>query len=376
MKVALVHDYLNQYGGAERVLECLIEMFPEAPIYTLLYDEQKTRGKFVGKKIITSFLDFKLVHNHHRWFIPFMPLAMRAMKIDDHYDLVISATSGYAKGISYRKNTKHFCYCYTPLRYAWEPEYLNNFQFFPILSRILDFVGTIFNFQIGKSFFKPILNYLRWWDFKMAQKPEKMVTLSNFIAEKIKNYYDREAEVLYPPLDTKKFFYDPEIKKKNYYLAAGRLIHYKNFHIIVEAFNQLGFPLKIVGAGPELENLKKIAKPNIDFLGFVQSDNEMRRIYTAAKGFVFASVEDFGLVMAEAQACGAPVIALAEGGALEIVELRETGLFFEHPTIEDLVGTINQFEKLKFNRKNISELIKRFSLDNFKKDLTNILEGL
>ncbi|MEK7115059.1 MAG: glycosyltransferase [Patescibacteria group bacterium] len=358
MKIALVHDYLNQYGGAERVLECLMEMFPEAPIYTLLYDEQKTHGKFVGKKIITSFLDFKFVHNHHRWFIPLMPLAMMAMKIDDSYDLIISATAGYAKGISYNKKTKHFCYCYTPLRYAWEIDYLN--------SKITNYGLRIIS--------KPILKYLLKWDFNMAQKPEKMVTLSNFIAQKIKNFYDREVEVLYPPLDTKKFFYDPEIKKENYYLAAGRLIHYKNFHIIIEAFNRLGLFLKIIGAGPELENLKKIAKSNIDFLGFVQNDNEMRIIYSAAKGFVFANVEDFGLVMAEAQACGAPVIALAGGGALEIVQSEKTGVFFNQATIEGLMNAVNKFEKLKFDRQVISGLMKKFSADKFKDNLQKHIE--
>ncbi len=360
MKIAIVHDYLNQYGGAERVLECLMEMFPEAPIYTLLYDEQKTHGKFVGKKIITSFLDFKLVHNHHRWFIPLMPLAMMAMKIDDSYDLVISATAGYAKGISYGSQTKHFCYCYTPLRYAWEESYLKNFKF------------KILNFKL-MSF---ILKYLRSWDYKVAQKPEKMVTLSNFIAQKIKNFYDREVEVLYPPLDTKKFFYDPEIKKENYYLAAGRLIHYKNFHIIIEAFNRLGLPLKIIGAGPELKNLKKIAKLNIDFLGFVQNDNEMRRIYSAAKGFIFASVEDFGLVMAEAQACGTPVVALGEGGALEIVLPRKTGLFFHKLDVDDLVLALKYFNQINFDRNKIAESAQRFSTRNFKGGLTDILKGL
>ncbi len=362
MKIALVHDYLNQYGGAERVLECLIEMFPDAPIYTLFYDEQKTNRRFVGKKIVTSFLDFKLAHNHHRWFIPLMPLAMKSMRIKNDYDLIISATAGYAKGIGYSPKTKHFCYCYTPLRYAWEPEYLRNFQL------------PIFNFQLGRLFVKLVLNYLRKWDWRAAQRPQKMITLSNFIAQKIKNNYGREVEVLYPPLDTKKFFYDPEIKRENYYLAAGRLIHYKNFHIIIEAFNHIGLPLKVVGSGPELGNLKKIAKPNIDFLGFVQSDNEMRKIYNAAKGFVFASVEDFGLVMAEAQACGTPVIALKEGGVLEIVDSGKTGIFFDKPTVKDLVIAINQFEKMKFDRNKISVSMEKFSINQFKTGLQKRLE--
>ena len=241
-------------------------------------------------------------------------------------------------------------------------------------------MGTgIPNFEIRNSKFlqiisKPILNYLRKWDFKIAQKPEKMVTLSNFIAQKIKNNYRRDVEVLYPPLDIKKFFYNPEQKIENYYLAAGRLIHYKNFHIIIEAFNRLGLPLKIVGSGPELENLKKISRPNIDFLGFVQSDNEMRRIYGAAKGFIFASVEDFGLVMAEAQACGTPVIALAEGGALEIVYSDKTGVFFDKPDTNSLIQAISHFREINFNRKAISQAMNKFSGERFKVGLQKHLE--
>ena len=355
MRVALVHDYLNQYGGAERVLECLTEIFPNVPIYTLLYDPAKTNFRFVGKKIFTSFLDFSLVRRHHRIFIPLMPYAAKWINLGENYDLVISATAGYAKGISYGPKTKHLCYCYTPLRYAWE-------------------VDNYFANPIYKTFFRPTFNYLKKWDYKVAQKPDKIITLSNYISQKIKSCYGREAEVIYPPLDTKKFFFNSKIKPENYYLAAGRLMHYKNFHIIVEAFNRLGWPLKIVGLGPEFKSLKRMAGPNIEFLSFVTNDDELRQIYAKAKAFIFASIEDFGLVMAEAQACGAPVVALAAGGALEIVKDGENGLFFPSPKVKDLIEALNRFNQAQFDRKLVALSVKKFAKEEFKKRLQKILK--
>ena len=364
MKIAIVHDYLNQYGGAERVLECLLEMFPEADVYTLFFDRQVGGGRFAGYKIKTSWLDWPIVWRRHRFFIPLMPLAAQSLNLGDKYDLIISATAGYAKGIRYdSQTTRHVCYCYTPLRYAWEDGYLGKWQ--------------IAN---SKWLLKPILNYLRAWDYKMVQRPDKIIAISNHIAGKIKKYYDREAVVIYPPLDTTKF-YEVELRKnpyevrlRKYFLAVGRLIHYKNFDLIVRAFNILQKPLKIVGVGPELARLKKIAGPNIEFLSFVPSDDELRKLYNGAQAFIFASAEDFGLVMAEAQACGTPVIALAAGGALEIVKEGETGIFFHEPTKESLVAAVYKFEKLKFDRKKIAQTAQKFSTKNFQMSLQKQME--
>ncbi|MEK9186265.1 MAG: glycosyltransferase, partial [Patescibacteria group bacterium] len=189
MRVALIHDYLNQYGGGERVLEVLMEMFPEAPIYTLLYDPEKTFGKFMNREVKTSILDFPEARKNHRPFIPLMPVAMKTLSIDGDYDLIISDTAGFAKGIGIKSNIKHISYVHTPLRYAWEQEtYLN---------------GLISHFLFLIS--KPILNWLRDWDYKAGQKPDVLLANSQFIAGKIKNYYNRNASVIYPPVDTKKF---------------------------------------------------------------------------------------------------------------------------------------------------------------------------
>ncbi|MEK7462969.1 MAG: glycosyltransferase, partial [Patescibacteria group bacterium] len=307
MRVAIIHDYLNQYGGAERVLESFCELFPDAPIYTLFYDEEKTLGRFKGKKIITSFLDHKYVINNHRLFIPLMPLAVSLMKVDDDYDVVLSSSAGFGKGIRYGKNTIHISYCHTPLRYAWEHyKYFNWPTYLKILSA-------------------PAFWYLRIWDKWVSQKPQKLIANSKYIAEKIKNYYKREAEVIYPPVDTEKFFIKKGVRKGDYFLAVGRLMHYKRFDLIIQAFNKLNLPLLIIGTGPELENLKQLVKSSkIEFLTSI-TDEQLVILYNGAQAFIFPQVEDFGLVAAEAQACGTPVIALNQGGGREIVENGKTG---------------------------------------------------
>lgn len=364
MRVALVHDYLNQLGGAERVLETLAEIFPDAPIYTLLYDEKKTAGKFSAKVQKTSFLDFAFARSNHRLFIPLMPLAAATMAIDNDYDLIISSTAGYAKGIKFG-SAFHISYCHTPLRYAWEQqEYLRT---------------LISNFQFLIS--KPLLNYLKWWDYKAGQKPDILIANSRFIADKIKKYYGREAKVIYPPVDLNVFYPNPAPKYKilntKYFLAIGRLMHYKRFDLIVDAFNKLNLPLRIVGDGPELENLKKRASGNnIKFFPFTSDINELRKIYNGARALIFPQVEDFGLVAAEAVACGTPVIAYNAGGAKEIVN-ENCGVFFDKQEPETLQNAVSEFLKKekRFGQKTIAAQAKKFSKENFKKSLLEIIES-
>lgn len=370
MKVALVHDYLNQYGGAERVLETLIEIFPEAPIYTLFYDKKRTLGRFEPKTIKTSFLDFPLVRNRHRLFIPALPLAAQSINIGDDYDLIISDTAGYAKGIRYGRKNKlvHISYIHTPLRYAWETENYIEMKFNNKLVR------KVINFWV-----KPVAASLRKWDYQTAQKPDILIANSNFIANKIKKYYGREAQTMYPPVDTEKFFYElPNNQSQSYYLAVGRLMHYKRFDLIVRAFSQLKFPLKIVGTGPEFKNLialsRRLKSENIEFVNF-SGDNELRQFYNNAKALIFPQVEDFGLVAAEAQICGLPVIAYNAGGATEIVQNGKTGILFEHQTIESLISAIKQSEDKNWNRQFISNFAQKFSKDEFRKRFMDIIKN-
>jgi glycosyltransferase involved in cell wall biosynthesis len=241
MKVALVHDYLNQIGGGERVLDVLMQMFPDAPVYTLMYDEEKTQGRYAGRVKGTSFLDFQFARDHHRVFIPLMPLATRSINLGSAYDLIISTSAGFSKGIRYdRKTTKHICYVHTPLRYAWEKK---------------TYFGHRFSTKLFTAIFAPAFWYVKRFDYKSAQKPDVLIANSQYIADKIKKYYKRDAVAIYPPVDTNRFH--PVVSEpgreisSHYYLAIGRLLHYKRFDLIIDAFNKLGLPLQIVGAGPK-----------------------------------------------------------------------------------------------------------------------------
>lgn len=360
MKIAIVYDYLNQLGGGERVLGALCRMFPGAPIYTILYDREKTEGRFEGKKIYTSFLDFNFARNHHRLFIPLMPLGVKSLDLKEEYDLVISVGAGYAKGVKYARGVKHIYYCFTPLRYAWNEEYIN------------DKFGNMFSKAL-KPLAKPLLHYLRQWDLRTAQKPDKILTLSRFMGDKIKTCYGRDSEILYPSFDQNFFFYDPKIKKSDYFLAGGRLMYYKRFDLVIEVFNELGWPLKIAGDGPDYAALKRIVKsPKIEMLGFV-SDQELRRLYQEAQALIFPQIEDFGLVAVEAQACGVPVIAFKAGGTLDIIEDGKNGLFFEKQTLEGLIEALQRFKATVFDYEYTARSAKRFSYDVFQNNLRDYI---
>lgn len=363
MRVALFHDYLNQFGGGERVFRVLTEMFPHSDIYTLLYDEKKTFGLFEGNgKVHTSFLDRPFVRGKHRAFIPLMPLASGMMKVADTYDLVISSSAGYAKGFGmYRKesNAFHICYCHSPLRYAWEIDYLKNLPFAPR--------------SMSKGPLRPIAEWLRRWDRKASTRVNLFIANSHFIAEKINAYYDRDAEVVYPPVDLRTFFYEPGTPEGDYCLMVGRMLYYKGFDLGIRAFNRMKKKLVVIGRGPEERKLRSIANPQyIEFVSAV-SDEKLRRYYHTAKALIFPQIEDFGLVAAEAQACGLPVIAFSQGGGGEIVADRETGIIFTEQTAEAIIAAVREFETKTFDRKRIAARAERFSEDVFRARFTEIV---
>lgn len=366
MKVAILHDYLNQYGGAERVLASLLEMYPEADLYTLLYDKERTKGAFEGRVTGTSRIDIPLVRHHHRAFIPFMPFAAATLTSSRNpYDLVISSTAGYGKGINIAGKV-HVSYCHSPLRYAWEFDYLKGVPFSP--------------WPLRKALLQPIARTLKYWDRNAAGRVDVFLANSHFIANKVNAYYGRKAEVVYPPVDTafwkslsRSELKTNQISTKNYYLMVGRLLYYKRFDLGIRVFNTLKKPLVIIGAGPEEEKLKKLAtSPLITFLRDL-SDEELRRYYAQAKALIFPQVEDFGLVAAEAQACGTPVIAYGKGGGAEIVVDGVTGLHFAPQTPEALMDAIARFEGLSFRRSAIVANAKRFSRATFVKDVKRVI---
>ncbi len=359
MRVALVHDYLVQYGGAERVLEVFSEIFPNAPIHTLVYDKNLFKNRFGGKKIYTSFLQsLPLSKSHHRSFPILMPMAIESFDFSD-YDIVLSDSNSYAKGVISNPGTLHICYCHTPMRYAWD-----------------DYYSYTENFSAAKLIRKAIplaMNYIRLWDKISADRVDKFITNSNFVAKRIAKYYRRPAEVIYPPVSLSFFKQDKKIKKDDYFLIVGRLIPYKRFDLVIGAFNILGLRLKIIGDGPEAQRLKKMAKPNIEFFGW-RPDEEIRDYYAGAKAFLFPQEEDFGIVALESLASGTPVIAFRGGGALEIVKEGVNGIFFDAQTVDSIVGAVRNFRDNDFDSEKIKQSVTSFDKEIFKTKIRDFVE--
>jgi glycosyltransferase involved in cell wall biosynthesis len=361
MRVAILHDYLNQYGGAERVLEVFLELFPKADLYTLLYDERRTGGRFKNRVTKTSFLDFKFVRGHHRLFLPFMPLAAEKLRGNGEYDLIISSSAGYAKGFGIQ-GKYHICYCHSPLRYAWEWNYMKDMPFSP--------------WPLREALIRPILNYLRTWDKKAAENVNVFFANSNYIRDKIRVYYGRDAEVLYPPTDTSTFKYKAQEKSGGYLLMVGRLLYYKRFDLGIRASALLRKKLIIVGHGPEYKKLKAMADSR--FVRFVEAptDRDLSKLYNQADFLIFPQIEDFGLVAAEAQLCGLPIIAYDEGGSKDIIKSGKTGIFFKTPNPEALVKAIKDAEKITWDKEKIAEAGERFGKSAFICKFSKVLESL
>ncbi|MEX2145166.1 MAG: glycosyltransferase [Candidatus Spechtbacterales bacterium] len=355
MKVALVHDYLIQYGGAERVLEEFAYMFPKAPIYTLVYDEKATGRAFKGRDIRTSFLQ-KIPRraSSYKFFPLIMPMAVESFDLSD-YDLVLSSSASFAKGVITREKSTHISYCHSPMRYAW-----------------LDYkkiTGDTLYPSYLEKLIPLIMPYMRIWDRQSAQRPDYIITNSNFIRRKLKKYYSRDAVVVYPPLNFEKFYISAP---KDYFLVVGRMVPYKRFDVAIKAFNDLKLPLKIIGTGPEYKKLKSIAGPNIEFLGLV-SEKDLARHYSEARAFVFPQEEDFGITAIESMASGRPVIAYGSGGALESVKEGETGIFFQERSAESLKEAVKKFENMDFDPQKIRKHAEKFDTIYFRRQIADFI---
>lgn len=363
MKIALVYDRVNKWGGAERVLLALHELFPQAPLFTAVYSQKRAPWAKVFPKVIPSFLQkIPLTNTNHEFLGTFTPLAFESLDFDG-WDLVISVTSEAAKGIITKPGTAHLCYCLTPTRYLWSAHDLyfrhppSKFAYFPFFWQIT----------------RPLVWYLRKWDRMAAQRPDEMIGISNAVRERIDKYYQREAEVIFPPVEVDKFkIKDPKSKRENFYLIVGRLIPYKKADLAVRTFNKLGLPLVVVGSGSEEARLKKMAKPNIKFVGEL-TDAKLADYYRKCTALIFPQEEDFGIVVLEAQAAGAPVIAYKAGGALDTVIDGETGIFFKKQTVQSLVKAVKRFEDLRFDSDKLTTNAQRFSKNNFKKNFARLV---
>ncbi|MBI4099251.1 glycosyltransferase [Candidatus Parcubacteria bacterium] len=357
MRVALVHDYLNQFAGAERVLGVFARMFPEAPIYTLVYDEQLTGRAFRDRTIKTSFLQrWPFARRHHRLFLLAMPMAIETFSFAD-YDLVISDSASFAKGIITKPATLHLNYCHTPTRYLWLDTH----------KHVAEFPAP----RLARRLMPLALNYLRLWDREAAARVDYFVANSRCVAERIRKFYNRSAEVIYPPVATGRFAMGgtPE----NFYLMVGRMLPYKRFDVAIEAFNELGYPLKIIGDGPEMARLRRLAKRNVEFVGKV-SDERLCWFYRHAVALVFPGEEDFGLAPVEAMACGRPVAAFRRGGALETVVEGVTGIFFEEQSAPAIITAVRRLERSRFDPHTIRAHALSFDESVFEERMRRFIE--
>jgi len=355
-KAAIVHDYLVDSGGAERVVIALHEQYPDAPIFTSVMDPHTTFAAFRSMDVRPSFLQRLPVRkSNYKFLLPFFPLAFESFDLSQ-YDIVISSASAFAKGVIIPPDTLHVCYCHTPPRFAW---------------RYHEYVAQEELGRLQRFFISIIVHYLRWWDYAAAQRVDYFVSNSQITARRIQKNYRRDAVVIPPPVDVGNFSPCDDIG--DYYLIVSRLAPYKRIDIAVQAFNQLHLLLKIVGAGVDEVRLRKIASPNVEFLRHVPQDR-LANLYARCRAVIFPGVEDFGIVPLEANAAGRPVIAYAAGGALESIVDGVTGAFFRAQTPDALAQVVTETDTSKFDSHVLREHAEQFSKARFKERIASFVE--
>lgn len=367
-RVAIVHDFLVTLGGAERVLGVLAEMFPEAPVYTLLYDREAVGTFLAGRDIRPSFLQKlpRWLRRRYRWLLPLFPAAVEAFDLRD-FDMVISSSGAWSKGIVTRLDTRHVAYVHSPMRYVW------------------DYNERYVRETEGRRpgiLLRALLSYIRIWDAQAADRPDVLVANSEYTRDRIAKYYRRESMVAYPPV-TMPVEHDTEGRKpeertgQRHFLVVSRLTRAKQVAAVVDAFNKLELPLVVVGRGPEEERLHRIAGRTVRIVGW-KSDTALAGLYEGARALVFPAEEDFGLSMVEAQAAGVPVIALGRGGAREIVVEGVTGEFFDAATPEVIADGVRRFldHETRYDARTIRNNAERFSKEAFVTRLRGILGEL
>ena len=360
LRVALVHDWLTGMRGGEKVLEVLCELFPDATLFTLLHNPGSTSPTIERMRIRTSFVQqLPLKSEKYRNYLPFFPAAIESLDLSG-FDLIISNSHCVAKGVIPPPGALHICYCHTPMRYVWD--------------QYDDYFGKGRAGLMTRTAMRIVAPRLREWDVRTSSRVHHFIANSQNVSERIKRIYGRESDVLRAPVDTKRFV--ASARNDGYYLVVSALVPYKRVDLAVEAFNNSGKRLVIVGAGPELKKLRSLARPHVEFLGW-RSDEELAGMYARCKALIFPGEEDFGIVPLEAMAAGKPVVAYARGGALETVIEKgklPTGVFFEEQTSESLLGAIQRLGERKWNSAAIRRWAKKFDRERFKQELQRAIE--
>jgi glycosyltransferase involved in cell wall biosynthesis len=364
MKIALAHDWLNQMGGAEQVLERLVEMYPGAPVFTTIYGPNLMPDAYRRWDIRPTWLNHApAIHRHHQPYLPLYPLAVRGMDFSG-YDIILSNKSGFIHGLRHSPKQLHICYCLAPTRYVWD------YQSYAAREG--------FGYGLGRLI-QPLIQRLQRWDFEAAQLPQanghKQVGVDHFIAissdiqARIKKYYGRDSVIIYPPVDTDRFRpLPPGQAPGDFYLIVSRLIPYKRIDLAVQACTRLGKKLIIVGDGRDRASLEAQAGPTVEFKGRLP-DEAVAELMARCRAFLFPGFEDFGIAPVEAQAAGRPVIAFGQGGALDTIIEGQTGLFFRELSVEALMAAIEQFETISFDPAAARANAERFSGGRFKREL-------
>lgn len=356
MNLALVHDWLNQRGGAEDVLETLVGMYPASPVYTSLYAPDLMPPFYRDWDIRTLWLDHAPgIHSHHQPYLPLYPLAWGGLDLSA-YDVVLSNKSGFCHGLQHGENTLHVCYCLAPTRYVWQMD--------AYIAR--EGLG-----KLAETGLRPLIAALRRWDYAAAQRVNKFIAISTEIQQRIQTYYNQPSVIIYPPVDTTRFM--PAAKVDDYFLVVSRLIPYKRIDLAVQAATRLGLPLKVGGKGRDMERLKELAGPTVEFLGYV-SDDDLPDLMARCKAFIFPGLEDFGITPVQAQAAGRPVIAYGGGGALDTVIPGKTGVLFSEMTVESLMVAMQGFDASAYNARIIRAHAEQFDTALFKTQITDYVE--
>lgn len=330
MKVAIIHYWLVNWRGGEKVVEALLELYPNADIFTHVYDELMTEGNLKDRNIYTTFISkLPFAKKYYQKYLPLMPLALEQLDLRE-YDLVISSESGPAKGVITSPEALHVCYCHTPMRYVWDvyPDYIKS------------------SGRFTRWLMRPLIHYLKIWDRLSADRVDYFVANSEFVAKRINKFYRRESDVIYPPVKLEEF--TPTQEKTDVYLFLGQLTPYKRADLVVDAFVENGKKLVVIGDGEQYADLKTKECENIKVLGRMPWE-ECKRYLHESKALIFPGVEDFGMVPIESMACGTPVLAYAKGGALETVLDGNTGFLFHEQSIQSLNSCISKFEKSEAN---------------------------